>query len=109
MFFGLFGSPSCSAGAVDEMAGLRLVVVSIGKTLGATPAFAPSREAWTSSVPAHGQLDHHANHLTNWCVDWCMWKKHGALGPVFTSYLAEQAGFEPAVGLTPRTLSRRVT
>jgi hypothetical protein len=24
-------------------------------------------------------------------------------------FLAEQAGFEPAVGLTPRTLSRRVT
>jgi len=26
-----------------------------------------------------------------------------------TSCLAEQAGFEPAVGFTPRTLSRRVT
>ncbi len=26
-----------------------------------------------------------------------------------TALLAEQAGFEPAVGLTPRTLSRRVT
>ena len=27
----------------------------------------------------------------------------------FSHFLAEQAGFEPAVGLTPRTLSRRVT
>ncbi len=27
----------------------------------------------------------------------------------FLHSLAEQAGFEPAVGLTPRTLSRRVT
>ena len=35
--------------------------------------------------------------------------KNGPLGPVFIDYLAEEAGFEPAVGLTLRTLSRRVT
>jgi hypothetical protein len=31
---------------------------------------------------------------------------HNTTGYLF---LAEQAGFEPAVGFTPRTLSRRVT
>ncbi len=36
-------------------------------------------------------------------------KKYGAKSPVFTHYLAEKAGFEPAEGFTPRTLSRRVT
>ncbi len=30
-------------------------------------------------------------------------------GRMFIGSLAEEAGFEPAVGLTPRTLSRRVT
>ena len=35
--------------------------------------------------------------------------KNGALGPVFIDSLAEEAGFEPAVGFTLRTLSRRVT
>ena len=35
--------------------------------------------------------------------------KNEALGPVFIDSLAEEAGFEPAVGLTPRTLSRRMT
>ena len=40
-----------------------------------------------------------------------MWehKQNGARGPVLTCFLAERAGFEPAVGITPRTLSRRVT
>ena len=35
--------------------------------------------------------------------------KYGPEGPYFIDFLAEQAGFEPAVGFTPRTLSRRVT
>ena len=35
--------------------------------------------------------------------------KNGPRRPVFIDYLAEEAGFEPAVGLTLRTLSRRVT
>jgi hypothetical protein len=35
--------------------------------------------------------------------------KNGPLGPVFIDYLAERAGFEPAVGITTRTLSRRMT
>ena len=30
-------------------------------------------------------------------------------GRMFINYLAEKAGFEPAEGITPRTLSRRVT
>ncbi len=30
-------------------------------------------------------------------------------GRMLTSYVAEKAGFEPAEGFTPRTLSRRVT
>jgi hypothetical protein len=46
----------------------------------------------------------------------CFTVKQGLLGVCFgrletvkDCFLAEQAGFEPAVGLTPRTLSRRVT
>ena len=35
--------------------------------------------------------------------------KKRALGRVFLTSLADQAGFEPAEGFTPRTLSRRVT
>ena len=36
-------------------------------------------------------------------------KKTGHKGPFYLLFLAEKAGFEPAEGLTPRTLSRRVT
>ena len=36
-------------------------------------------------------------------------KQKRALRRVFACLLAEKAGFEPAVGFTPRTLSRRVT
>ena len=36
-------------------------------------------------------------------------KKTGPMGPFYLQFLAEKAGFEPAEGLTPRTLSRRVT
>jgi hypothetical protein len=89
------------------LAGLQAPQRGMGAAL--SEKTAPNCEAWTSSVLAHGQLDHHANRLTNWCVDRCMWKKRGALGPVSTSYLAEQASVELTneklniFGLSPHT------
>ena len=44
----------------------------------------------------------------SWAKTWAE-KQNGPQRPVFTIFLAEKAGFEPAEGFTPRTLSRRVT
>jgi hypothetical protein len=63
-------------------------------------------EVQTFPFPSYGAYVH-------WQIEWSelYWldKKKPMIYMGFFYFLAEQAGFEPAVGFTPRTLSRRVT